>query len=200
METSPKLFNPTALTQYLEDHHHMQYEKDLLNEILQSIQNNDTRKLAWFAQFGETLRLIVFNVNAYRKGLQFGFTDIRFDPYGWLKRPTFLDQQELHFGLTEQDRYGSYSTITIGRGLNHIWTYGLSVSYGTAGSSSGICVYGQVFSSKEETLKQALQKLRAMMVEKVGNIDTTNYNQKIILATLKSIADMEVSQVQLSLF
>ncbi len=81
-----------------------------------------------------------------------------------------------------------------------MWTYGMSVSYGTAGSSSGICVYDPIFRSREEALTHAVGKLKNMISEKVGNSDTTNYNQKIILATLKSIASFEISKVQLSLF
>ncbi|WP_231424693.1 hypothetical protein [Pedobacter sp. Leaf250] len=200
MEKSSELLNERSVTQYLNDHNHIPYERDLLNEILQAIQKKDMKQLAWFAQFGDRLRSIIFNVYAYRKGLQFGFTNITLDEYGWLVRPSFMDQEELHFGLTENDRYGSKSSITLGRGPNQMWTYGMSVSFGTAGSSSGICVYDPIFRSREEALTHAVGKLKNMISEKVGNSDTTNYNQKIILAILKSIASMEISKAQLSLF
>lgn len=200
METLSSLLNETKLTQYLEDHHHLNYERELINEILKTIQQNDLKQLAWFHQFGEHLRTIIFNVYAYRCGLKFGFTEIDFDGYGWLKRPLFLDQEELRFGLTERDRYGSYSTITLGKGPNNRWAYGMSIAYGTAGSSSGICVYTPIFSSRDGALHHAIQKLKNVMMSKVGDKDTTNYNQKIILATLKSIENMKIAKVQLSLF
>ena len=200
METLSALLNEIAVTRYLENNNHIGYERELLNEILETIQQNDLKQLEWFYQFGEGLRAIIFNVYAYRCGLKFGFAEIDFDEYGWLKRPLFLDQEELHFGLTENDRYGSYSTVTLGRGPNNKWTYGMSIAYGTAGSSSGICVYEPIFSSRERALHHAIQKLESAMALKVGDKDTTNYNQKIILATLKGIEKFQLSKVQLSLF
>ena len=200
METLSTLLNETTVTHYLENNNHIGYERKLLNEILKTIQQNDPKQMKWFCQFGDGLRAIVFNVFAYRCGLKFGFTEINFDEYGWLKRPIFLDQEELRFGLTEKGRYGSYSTITLGKGPNKKWTYGLSIAYGTAGSSSGICVYNPIFNSREDALNHAIQKLKNVMVLKVGDKDTTNYNQKVILATLKSIDSTQVAKIQLSLF
>ena len=200
METLSTLLNETAVTHYLENNNHVGHERELLNERLKTIQQNDLKQLEWFYQFGHGLRTIIFNVYAYRCGLKFGFDVIDFDKYGWLIRPLFLDQEELRFGLTENERYGSYSTITLGKGPNNKWTYGMSISYGTAGSSSGISVYDPVFNSGEDALNHAIQKLKNAMALKVGDKDTTNYNQKIILATLKSIEKMKIAKVQLSLF
>lgn len=61
-----------------------------------------------------TLRAIAMNINAYRKGHEFGFTEIAFDQYGWFKRPKWLKIEALNFGDTS--RYGNYSTITLGHG------------------------------------------------------------------------------------
>ena len=58
------------------------------------------------------------NVHAYRRGLDFGFSDIVFDKHGWFQRPIFLDKEVLKFGLS--DHYGTYSEITIGTGLNNV--------------------------------------------------------------------------------
>ena len=200
MVTLSALLNETAVTRYLEDHNHVSYESELLNEVLKTIQQNDLKQLKWFHQFGDGLRTIIFNVYAYRCGLKFGFTEIDFDEYGWLKKPLFLDQEELRFGLTERDRYGSYSTVTLGKGPNNKWTYGMSIAHGTSGSLSGICVYTPSFSSREDALHHAIQKLKNAMVSKVGDKDSTNYNQKIILATLRSIEKIQVAKVQLILF
>ncbi|WP_025146122.1 hypothetical protein [Pedobacter jeongneungensis] len=200
METLTTTLNEITVTQYLNSHHHIPYERELLNEILQSIQQNDLKQLNWFAQFGNGLRSIVFNVYAYRCGLKFGFTEINFDEYGWFKRPLFLDQEELCFGLIDKNKSVNYSTITLGRGPNNIWSFGMSISYGTAGSSSGICVYSPIFNSKSEALNHAIQKLKNAIVSKVGDKDTTNYNQKIIRATLKDIETFRNAKSQMSLF
>lgn len=200
METKSCTLTTQEIIEYSQNHHQCTYEHEMLEEIRLLCEKQDTLLLDWFAQFGENIRTIVFNVHAYRMGLRFGFSEIAFDEYGWFKKPAFLDLEELKFGLTDSDRFGNYSTITLGRGSYQVWTFGMSLSYGTAGSSSGICVYGKCFSSREEALDEALQQLKNSMLSKVGDTDTTNFNQKVISATLKSIENLAVGKSQLSLF
>ncbi|MGF7082836.1 hypothetical protein [Mucilaginibacter sp. UYCu711] len=94
------LRSKTAVKQY--DGAFMPYEKELLAEILTAIENKDANKLAWFNGFGDSLRAFIMNVYAYRKGLEFGFTDIKFDQYGWFKRPAFLDYDVVKSGCSER--------------------------------------------------------------------------------------------------
>ena len=138
------------------------------------------------------------NLNAYRKGLEFGFTEIAFDQNGWFKRPQFLDQGDLSFG--DSSRYGNHSTIHLGRGINSTWTYGLNYSFGCAGGGYGLSVYGKQFHSREAALNFALKDLKAMMTARVGSTDTTNDKQPIILATLRDIEKAQIGMVQLTLF
>jgi len=156
------------------------------------------QELAWFNSFGDSFRTIGMNIPAYRKGLEFGFTDISFDKYSWLTRPSFLDQEELTFGDTS--RYGNYSQIDLGRGPNDTWTYALHYSFGTAGGGYGLSVYGKQFRNREATLIVALADLKNEMTSKVGNTDTLNYKQDIIRRTLANIDKYQFSMVQLSLF
>lgn len=200
MENSQPLLTKENLTAFSADYNFCNHERDTFGQILSAIENNDLVQLDWFAQFGNRIRHILLNSYAYTKGLEFGFTNIEFDEYGWLKAPEFLDQQDLHFGLTNSGRYGTYSTITLGRGINAVWTYGLRVCLGTSGSCSGICVYGPAFPLKEDALGYALKKLRNQMLTKVGHRDTSNYNQKVILATIKDLEKFQLKKVQLSLF
>jgi len=199
METNVSLLTKETLNCYVENHNLIGYERLLVEEISSAVDRKDSASIEWFVRFGNTLRKILFNVHAYRMGLRFGFDNIEFDEYDWLRRPSFQDIEELLFGLPDKSRYGNYSVITLGHGPNQIWTYGLSCSYGTAGSS-GICVYDQTFANKEEALKDATAKLKKMMLDKVGDTDATNYNQQIITATLKDIDKLEISSVQLTLF
>ena len=62
-----------------------------------------------------------------------------------MERPVFLDQTETEFGRLDKIIWSNHSTITVGRGLNDVWCYGISISWGTAGSSSGLSVYNQSF-------------------------------------------------------
>lgn len=174
------------------------YERGIFQEMITAIKGEDQQQLDWFRSFGDSFRAITMNVHAYRKGLEFGFTEIAFDKYGWFERTPFLDQEELTFGDTS--RYGNYSSIKLGRGANGIWTYAISYSYGVAGGGYGLSVYGKQFKNRMDTLADALSDLKAKMVSRIGSTDTTNDKQPIILGTLRDIEKAQFGMVQLSLF
>ena len=176
----------------------MAYEKGIFQEMIAAVEAKDQIQLDWFRSFGDTFRVITMNVYAYRKGLEFGFTEISFDKYDWFTRPAFLDREELTFGDTS--RYGNHSLIYLGRGANHIWTYGMNYSFGVAGGCYGLSVYGKQFKSRQDALNFALNGLKTMMIKKIGSTDTTNDKQPVILATLRDIDKAMLSMVQLTLF
>jgi hypothetical protein len=192
------LESKNQITDYIGDNHLMHYERDIFNEMLKAIEIGDQSKLDWFRSFGDSFRSISMNVYAYRKGMEFGFTAISFDKYGWFTRPEFLDKEELTFGDTS--RYGNHSLICLGRGENHNWTYGMNYSYGVAGGCYGLSVYGKQFKTRKDTLNYALNELKIMMTKRIGSTDTTNDKQPVILATLRDIERMQIGMVQLSLF
>lgn len=186
------------ITDYYNNNHLVKYESEILKEMLAAIESGDTILMDWFSQFGDSIRCITMNVYAYRKGLEFGFTEIAFDQYGWFKRPDFLDKEDLIFG--NPHHWGEHSTIHIGRGANHTWTYALNYTWGTAGGGSALSVYDPIFKSRDEAFYIALTKLKGLMQSKLGDKDTTNYKQPVIILTLKDIAKAELNRVQLSLF
>ena len=108
--------------------------------LIAAAETADQERLPWFSRFGESVRHIVMNVHAYNKGLEFGFTAIELDHNGWLKRPELLDIEEINLGDTS--RYGRYSTIGVAHGPNGVWTSGIRCSYGVAGESSWLSVFG----------------------------------------------------------
>ena len=183
---------------YMTDHHLMPYEDGIFKEILDAIAIKNQKQLEWFGNFGDSFRSITMNVYAYRKGLEFGFTNISFDKYGWFTRPEFLDKEDITLGDTS--RYGNHSVIYLGRGINDIWTYGMSYSYGVAGGCYGLSVYGKRFNSRKESFNFALNELKALMIKKIGSTDTTNDKQPIILETLRDIENCQINIVQLTLF
>lgn len=192
------LQSKNQISDYIAEHHLMHYEAAILNELIAAVDNNDLAQLQLLNSFGDCFRAITMNLHAYRKGLEFGFTEIAFDQHGWFKRPAFLDTEDLQFGDTS--RYGNHSTITLGRGINHTWTYALHYSFGCAGGGYGLSVYGKQFKSREAALSFALNELKSMMTAKVGSIDTTNDKQPIILATLRDIEIALIGLYQLTLF
>lgn len=138
------------------------------------------------------------NVHAYRKGLEFGFSEIAFDKYGWFSRPQFLQIEELLFG--NEKRYGEHSTLKIGKGIGNVWTSALSYSFGTADGGCGLSVYGKQFKSREAAVAAGILELKTMMTAKIGNSDRSNYNPQVIRGTLNAIAKYEVNTIQLALF
>jgi len=183
---------------YMADNHLMHYEATIYKEMLNAIKNKDQQQLDWFCSFGDSFRTIAMNVHAYRKGLEFGFTEIAFDKYGWFVRPEWQDKEELAFGDTS--RYGNYSTITLGRGINGLWTYAMSYSYGVGGGGYGLSVYDKQLKSRDDAFHTALAVLKAKITEKIGSTDTLNNKQPIILGTLKAVEKAEIARIQLTLF
>jgi len=192
------LQSKNQISEYIAEHHLMHYESQILNELIAVIDNGDSDQLQLLNSFGDCFRAITMNLHAYRKGLEFGFTEIEFDQHGWFKRPAFLEIEELKFGDTS--RYGNHSVIHLGRGINSVWTYGLNYSFGCAGGGYGLSVYGKQFNSRETALNFALNDLKGMMTAKIGSTDTTNDKQPIILATLRDIEKMQIGMFQLMLF
>ena len=192
------LQSKNQITAYMNGNHMMAYEQCILMEMMAAIGAGNQRQLEGFRSFGGSVNTIAMNVHAYRKGLEFGFTEISFDKYNWFTRPTFLEKEELAFGDTS--RYGNHSLIYLGRGENHVWTYGLNYSFGVAGGCYGLSVYGKLFKSRQDALSFALNDLKTMMVKKIGSTDTTNDKQVVILATLRDIEKAQIGMVQLTLF
>jgi hypothetical protein len=192
------LQSKNQISDYIAEHHLMHYEAAILNELIAAIDANDLAQLQWLNSFGDCFRAITMSLYAYRKGLEFGFNEIAFDQHGWFKRPAFLETEDLKFGDTS--RYGNHSLIYVGRGENHIWTYGMNYSFGVAGGCYGLSVYGKQFKSRQDALTFALNELKIMMTKKIGSTHTTNDKQPVILATLRAIELAQVNMVQLTLF
>lgn len=186
------------LSAYRDENHLIKYEPEILNEMITAVERSDAETLQWFNRFGDSLRAVIINVYAYRKGLDFGFTEIAFNQYGWFKRPEFVSQEELVFGIGI--RYGEYSTLKIGKGLTNVWTYALSYNFGTAGGGCGISFYGKQFNNRETAINTGITELKDMMKAKIGHSDTSNYKQPIIQDTLNTIAKYKIEWIQLKLF
>ncbi|MDN3548797.1 hypothetical protein [Mucilaginibacter aquaedulcis] len=176
---------------YMAEHHLMPYEQAIFTEIAEAIAAGDTDKLGWFSGFGDCFRAVTMNLNQHRRALEFGFTEIAFTKYGWFASPEFLDRETIKLEQSE---------IRIGRGPNGIWAYALSCSYGTAGSSGPLGVFCTKYPHRDAALSAALADMKTQMTKYLGNSDTMNYKQDVLLKTLKAIAALQVAQVQFSLF
>jgi hypothetical protein len=109
-----------------------------------------------YESFGDTPRQIIENKAHYERGLAvYGVTEKRFDEHGWLARYAFTDCETVAFEV--EGHATGRNSITIGRGPNGKWTYGMDLAASKSGSCSGLSVYGSPFASRNGCLKNALE-------------------------------------------
>ena len=180
-----------AIDAHLAEHFVTREEREILAEITALVNTGNEERLAWFASFGDCFRQITRNLKEHRRALEFGFTEIAFNQYGWFVSPKFLDREDIKLEQSE---------IRIGHGPNGIWTYALNLNYGTAGSSGPLCVFCKKYPNRKAALTAALADMKSQMTKYLGNSDTANYKQDVLQKTLKAIAAFEVSMIQLVLF
>lgn len=181
----------TGIKDYIEKYNLVRFEREILDEVLQTVRDNDIDRLEWYAAFGKDLRHITNNLYAYRRGLNFGFTEVSFDQNGWINRAEFLDRENIVFANSE---------IRLGRGKNNLWIYTLDYSFGTCGSASPLTVYDKPYPIRETALNTALNELKEIMQLKVGNTDRGNYNPSIIAATITAVTTYKYKDLQMAFF
>ncbi|MDR3246227.1 MAG: hypothetical protein LBT50_07320 [Prevotellaceae bacterium] len=180
------------------DHHYaVVYLKALLSD--------DTQMINEYEQFGTDTRHIIMNKHSYDRGLLFGFTGIKFNKYGWLDNEDFLEIETFEF--PHRKNWAVFNDITIGKGNNGKWTYGINYSTGGYGGGYGICVWGEIFDTRKECLIAALRKI--MDKHHKSRIqhknDTLNFNAEYSKTVMKKVNELYDTitgrkSIQLSLF
>ncbi len=193
-----KLITVEEINEYLQDSFLRAEERKICLEILEATKNSDDQKLHYFYQFGDDLRRVFMNVNAYRHGELFGFKEAILGKYGWLEFPKWLNKEMLGFGNLK--RLNEFSTVDIGMGPNGKWSYGLGINYGTAYQGSPLTVYGRLFQTREDVIHAGCLEAIEMLSTKLGSTDSINYKQQIIKSTLQHLEKYIAGTQQLSLF
>ncbi|MDH6312819.1 hypothetical protein M2137_001604 [Parabacteroides sp. PFB2-10] len=124
---------------------------------LNALRRNDRAIIEEYESFGDTPRQLLMNKREYERHLLFGFTKKEFNEYGWLERPDFLEREEIQF--PHRDGWAVSNHITLGKGLNGKWTYGMSYSYSTGGAGYGLGVWGKIFDNRKDCLTAALNEM-----------------------------------------
>jgi hypothetical protein len=172
---------------------------------LKALWLNDTQRLNEYESLGDTPRQFLMNKREYDKGLLFGFTEKKFNEYGWLSNAKFTEQERIEF--FHKKGWVAHNYLILGKGLNGKWTYGASYSTGGAGGGYGISVWGKIFDSRKACLAAALQEI--MDGHRKNGIslknDTSNFNpqySRIIVKQVKDLYDTITGRkvIQLSLF
>jgi hypothetical protein len=181
---------------------------EIEKEYLSALRSQDIERLQYFASFGETVRHRVMNVNAYRHGLEFGFTKMIFSEYGWLENEEWSNEEEITF-KTSKDK-ANYNHITVAMGINGKWSYGVHYTAGSgAGGGYNHNVYDQAYDSRKDCIKAGVNdlknRLQQYLERDAKRHDSSNFNTPYMKQVLALIEEELVClepavEAQLSLF
>ena len=147
-------------------------EIEFSNLFKEALENNNLTQLSeyfklWDDREGRfSFDKLTRNYVAYHKGLEFGFETISFDTYGWLECPKWLDVEEIEFKCK-----GTYlvNKITVGKGKNNLWVYGLYWGFAFGGGAFGLNVFNESFDSYEIVVEVALRDMLKRLTKENGN-------------------------------
>lgn len=170
-------------------------ERNAVLGYLSAIRKNDAEKIAYFENFGNSVHEIILNASTYERGLLFGYTDKRFDEYGWIRGM---------IPIIENIELDMHNTIHIGQSLNGKYAVTINWSTGGAGGGSYPSVWNEPITEYQEAVKQGVAELEERYVYALKHIsDSCNYNERKIrqlIAKLKEVKRQYLEPKQLSLF
>ena len=143
-------------------------ELEFLNILKANLQDENVDYFFEIFQFWDarqdrlSLRKLALNYNAYHKGLRFGFTTFSFDEYGWLKNENWDNIEVIEF---ETKGLNATNKITLGKGQNAMWSYGLYYGMPFAGGALGLSIYSKPFDSYESVYEFALNDILNRITE-----------------------------------
>ena len=181
-------------------------ERPYMATYLKALRQENQQLINEYESFGECPRQIIMNHREYDRGMLFGFTEKHFNQYNWLQNSNFTEREEIKF--IHKQGWAATNHLTIGRGNNGKWTFGVSYSTGGWGFGSGLSVWGKIFDNRKECLKAALTEIldgHREASEKLKNDTCGNFNaqySKEVVRQVKSLLDELTGRkaVQLELF
>jgi len=191
-----KLLSAYEKLQHIQELNFCRAERHNVAVYLNALRRNDRQVIDEYEQFGDSPRQLLMNRREYERHLLFGFTKIAFNEYGWLANPDFLEREEIEF--PHRDGWVVSNHITLGKGVNGKWTYGMRYSYSTGGHGYGLNVWGKVFDSRKNCLTAALNEMMSGLGKDSAKTDKYAI---IVLKQLKNLLDEITGRkaVQLSL-
>lgn len=183
----------------IQDINFCRVERHNVAVYLNALRRNDRAIIEEYESFGDTPRQLLMNKREYERHLLFGFTKKEFNEYGWLERPDFLEREEIQF--PHRDGWAVSNHITLGKGLNGKWTYGMSYSYSTGGAGYGLGVWGKIFDNRKDCLTAALNEMMKGLDKDSSKTDRYAINVlKQVKALFDEITGRKPVQLELSFF
>ncbi len=136
-------------------------EHEIVERYIKALQTDDRDAIEAFESFGDAPRQMAENKAHFaRAHAAFGFTGAAFNEHGWAEQESFLDCETFSFGCNVKCNMGSNS-LTIGRGPNGKWTYGLHLATSLSGRYTGLSVFAEPYDSRRVCLQRALEEVIA---------------------------------------
>lgn len=185
--------------QKIQDLNFCRAERHNVAVYLNALRRNNRTIIEEYESFGDTPRQLLMNKREYERHLLFGFTKKEFNEYGWLERPDFLEREEIQF--PHRDGWAVSNHITLGKGLNGKWTYGMSYSHSTGGSGYGLNVWGKIFDNRKDCLTAALNEMMKGFDKESSRTDRYAINVlKQVKTLFDEITGRKPVQLELSFF
>ena len=185
--------------QKIQDLNFCRAERHNVAVYLNALRRNNRTIIEEYESFGDTPRQLLMNKREYERHLLFGFTKKEFNEYGWLERPDFLECEEIQF--PHRDGWAVSNHITLGKGLNGKWTYGMSYSHSTGGSGYGLNVWGKIFDNRKDCLTAALNEMMKGFDKESSRTDRYAINVlKQVKTLFDEITGRKPVQLELSFF
>lgn len=166
-------------------------ERHNMAVYLKALWLNNTEILDYYESFGDAPNKFFSNKRAYERGLLFGYSEIQYNEYGWLDNAELIEKEQIDIISKGSNR----NYITIGKGLNGNWTYGMSYSTGNGGGGYRADVWGKIIPEKQECIIEALQELKQrhlkekQSAEKYGD-SSHNYQSAVSEPVVKEVNKM----------
>lgn len=171
--------------QALADYQPCRHERQYVFRYIQALRQDDSEQVAWFESFGMSVYQIMLNVSTYERGKMFGYTDKRFDEYGWIRGM---------LPIVENIELDTANVIHIGQSVNGM--YAVSVSWGTgnAGGGSRPSVWDEPIADYKEAVSCGIRILEQLY-------STLSSKEKgRLMAGLRELKRKHTGPQQLSLF
>jgi hypothetical protein len=176
--------------------HFWRGELVLVEQYAEALKTNDRALIESFESFGDSPQRIIQNKNHFdRASSAFGFDLKSLLEHNWQEGMAFADCETFHFGCGIKGRCLGRNNITIGRGPNRKWTYGLDLAASRSGCCYGLSVFNTPHGSRHECLRHGLEEMIAWHTR--GDDRKTAPVIKEVKAMLNEITGRKLKQLSL---
>lgn len=191
----------TLLNESLKNSHFSKKESEIITDMKDALNKKDLNRVSNYLRLNTAtedicIHKIIRNAISFNTGLNFGFVNLTFDEYGWLKNETWENRTCIEFNFKKS--VISWNKIEIAKGQNDKWTYGLYFSTSNyAGGCFGLSKFDTPYQSYEEALEKALDDL--FNRHKGSDTDISNFIRRCIEDKRKELKKIDRNN-QLLLF